>query len=104
MNSMIYIGTVLIFAIMWLMSATILPISAEIFIIAFFAWVVLGQTYINLVTRIVSLLHTPKPKTNAQTDHLPNHYKATFSRKARVHFLGVWFVTTSKTCVQAFAS
>ena len=85
-------------------SAFVILIPFELIIPLFFGWVILGQTILNLVARILSRLHTPKPKTNAQMDRLPNHYKATFSRKARVHFLGVWFVTTSTTCVQAFAS
>ena len=91
-------------AIVWLISIFFFPIPPQIIVTLFVGWVIVGQTYINLFARIRFLLHTPKPKTNAQRDHLPNHYKATFSRKARVHFLGVWFVTTSKSCVQAFAS
>ena len=91
-------------AIIWLMSIIILPIRSEVIIPLFFTWVILGQLYLNLLARILSLSYTPKPKTSAHKDRLAKHYKATFSRKARVHFLGVWFVSNSKTSVQAFSS
>jgi hypothetical protein len=86
--------------IIWLFA----PIFPPFIIATFFCWLLLGQTVLNLLARTKPFLHTPQLETNSQTDHLPAHYKVTFSRKARVHFLGVWFVTTSKSSVQAFAS
>jgi hypothetical protein len=103
--SMIYSGTLLMLAIIWVL-LTVLPLPFPPFAIIsiFFGWAILGQTTLNLLALMVSLLHTPQPETEAQRDNLPDHYKVTFSRKGRVHFLGVWFVTTSKTSVQAFTS
>jgi uncharacterized membrane protein len=98
---MLYIGISLVLLILWL-----LPIVAidDFISPVFFVWLILGQTILNLLAWMISLLHTQQRGTNAQTDHLPNHYKRTFSRKAKVHFLGIWFVTTFKSSVQAFAS
>ena len=103
--SVLYISIAFMIVLLWLF----LPFGGPFVIITvFFGWVILGQTILNLLARMISLLPVPTShlKKNAQTDHLPNHYKDTFSRKARVHFLGVWYVTTSNTSdsVQAFTS
>lgn len=104
--SMLYNGIVLMIVIILVLSLVVVPAPPLIITPVLVAWVISGQTILNLLARMVSLLHwhTPQPGTNAQRDHLPDHYKATFSRKARVHFLGVWFVIASKTSVQVFAS
>ena len=99
---MIYIGIGLILVIAWWISFTTVPFPLRFIIPGFFAWVIFGQLFLNILARIFSRSFIPKQKTNDQKDHLPNHYRVSFSREARVHFLGVWFVSNSKTCVQAF--
>lgn len=122
--SVLYIGIVFVLVILWFF----VPIDPTLILVLFFVWLILGQTYLNLLSSTIYLIRarhkrnaqadqtdhprtpvTPQPETDAQTDqtdHLPlsKHYKVTFSKNARVHFLGVWFVTTSKTSVQAFTS
>ena len=102
--SVLYIGIAFVIMILWLFPHESVDPCVTLGIL--FGWVILGQPILNLLARIISLLPMPtsQPKENAHV--LPNHYKGTFSRTARVHFLGAWFVTTSNTSesVQAFAS
>jgi hypothetical protein len=129
--SVLYIGVIIFLFLNIYVLPTLIPIPLPLPILSVYilpVWIILGPTLLNLLARTKNLLawmknflarmknhlarmkfyqalHIPQPETNAQMpSHLPIHYKDTFSRKARVHFLGVWFVTTSKTSVQAFAS
>ncbi len=104
MVSVLYLGIAFVFGNLWFF-APIGPIT----IIFFFVWLIIGQTFLNSYSLLIHRLRTPvtpRSETDAQTDQLPlsKHYKKTFSKDAKVHFIGVWFVTTSKTSVQAFPS
>ena len=99
--SVLYIGIAFGIMILWLFPHESVDPCVTLAIL--FGWVILGQPALNLLARMISLLPfpTPQPKKN-----FSDHYKGTFSRTARVHFLGVWFVTTSNASesLQAFAS
>jgi hypothetical protein len=103
--SLLYSGTLFVLGFFWFLTLIVpFPIIPFFTFIPFFSWLIFGQTFLNLLLHLRRTPATPRPETDAQTDQhpLPKHYKKTFSKDARVHFLGVWFVTTSKTSVQAF--
>ena len=70
-------------------------------------WLIMGQQILQLGARITrSKLARQHRRNNTigREDILPRYYKNTFSRRnARVHFLGLWCVTSpiSTTCSQS---
>ena len=99
--SVLYIAIAFGIMVLWLFPHE--SIDPCITLAILFGWVILGQPILNLLARMISLLPLPTPQPKKK---FSAHYKGTFSRTTRVHFLGVWYVTTSNTseALQAFAS
>jgi hypothetical protein len=66
-----------------------LPLPAFILLPIVFGWIIVGQPLLNLLLQIIPSFDKPQ---HVKLKDLTEHFRGIFSRRASVHFLGIWFV------------